>query len=293
MCRLFGLHAGTEVVTATFWLLDAPDSLAEQSRKNPDGTGLGLFDELGRPQLHKEPIAAWQDVKFSTDAHELTGTTFIAHVRYATTGSLDVRNTHPFLQDGRIFAHNGMIEGLDVVEERLRELGTYDLVLGQTDSERVFALITGCVRARKGDVSAGLVDAVRWLADNVPIYAVNILLCMGTQMWALRYPDTHQLFMLDRRLDGEPEFDMSTSRIRAQIETPAERSSVVFATEPMDDDPRWTLLDPGELVHVDANLDISRNSVLPDPPRQLVRRDDLSQPVFRAQHAMPGTRHLP
>jgi glutamine amidotransferase len=274
-------------------LLDAPDSLAQQSRKNPDGTGLGLFDERGRPQLHKEPIAAWQDAEFATDAHQLTGTTFIAHVRYATTGSVDVRNTHPFLQDGRIFAHNGMIEGLDVVDERLRDLGTYDLVLGQTDSERVFALATGCIRVQKGDVSAGLVDAVSWLAANVPIYAVNVLLCMGTQMWALRYPDTHQLFMLDRRRDGETDFDLATSRIRAQSEDLTERSSVVFATEPMDDDPRWCLLAPGELVYVDTNLDITRTVALPDPPRHLVRRDDLSQPVFCAQHALPGTRQLP
>jgi glutamine amidotransferase len=293
MCRLFGLTAGTEVVTATFWLLDAPDSLAQQSRKNPDGTGLGLFDERGRPQLHKEPIAAWQDAEFATDAHRLTGTTFIAHVRYATTGSLDVRNTHPFLQDGRIFAHNGMIEGLDVVDERLRELGTYDLVLGETDSERVFALATACIRAQNGDVSAGLVDAVSWLAANVPIYAVNVLLCMGAQMWALRYPDTHQLFMLDRRRDSGPDFDLSTSRIHAESEELTERPSVVFATEPMDDDPRWCLLNPGELVHVDPNLDVTRTVALPDPPRHLVCRDDLSQPVFRAQHALPGTRQLP
>jgi predicted glutamine amidotransferase len=293
MCRLFGLTAGTEIVTATFWLLDAPDSLAQQSRKNPDGTGLGLFDERGRPQLHKEPIAAWQDAEFATDAHRLTGTTFIAHVRYATTGSLDVRNTHPFLQDGRIFAHNGMIEGLDVVDERLRELGTYDLVLGETDSERVFALATACIRAQNGDVSAGLVDAVSWLAANVPIYAVNVLLCTGAQMWALRYPDTHQLFMLDRRRDGAPGFDLATSRIHAQSEELTKRSSVVFATEPMDDDPRWSMLDPGELVHVDSKLDITSTVALPDPPRHPVRRDDLSQPVFRAQHALPGTRQLP
>jgi glutamine amidotransferase len=293
MCRLFGLTAGTEIVTATFWLLDAPDSLAQQSRKNPDGTGLGLFDERGRPQLHKEPIAAWQDAEFATDAHRLTGTTFIAHVRYATTGSLDVRNTHPFLQDGRIFAHNGMIEGLDVIDERLRELGTYDLVLGETDSERVFALATACIRAQNGDVSAGLVDAVSWLAANVPIYAVNVLLCTGAQMWALRYPDTHQLFMLDRRRDGAPGFDLATSRIHAQSEELTKRSSVVFATEPMDEDPRWSMLDPGELVHVDSKLDITRTVALPDPPRHPVRRDDLSQPVFRAQHALPGTRQLP
>ena len=51
-----------------------------------------------------------------------------------------------------------------------------DLVLGQTDSERVFALITASIRARDGDVTAGLVDAMQWLAANVPIYAVNVLL---------------------------------------------------------------------------------------------------------------------
>src|ERR1700731_5079106 len=164
MCRLFGLHAGTEVCTATFWLLNAPDSLAEQSRKNPDGTGLGVFDQNGRPRLYKEPIAAWQDSQFATEAHRLTGTTFVAHVRYATTGSLDVRNTHPFLQDGRIFAHNGVVEGLDVLDQRLAELGTADLVLGQTDSERVFALITASIRACGGDVRDGLVDALGWLA---------------------------------------------------------------------------------------------------------------------------------
>jgi predicted glutamine amidotransferase len=284
MCRLFGLHAGTDVCSATFWLLDAPDSLSEQSRRNPDGTGLGVFDEHGRPEVHKEPIAAWQDADFATEAHHMTGTTFIAHVRYATTGALDVHNTHPFLQDGRIFAHNGVLEGLDVLDERLRDVGTDDLVLGQTDSERVFALITASIRAQDGDVTAGLVEAMKWLAANVPIYAVNVLLSTASDMWALRYPESHELYVLDRRLDGAPDFDLRTSRIRAWSQPLCTRPSVVFATERMDDDPRWSLLAPGELVHVDAALRVSRNVVLPDRPRYPISRSDLSLPVELAQH---------
>ncbi|SPM31052.1 class II glutamine amidotransferase [Mycobacterium terramassiliense] len=287
MCRLFGLHAGTDVCTATFWLLNAPDSLSEQSRRNPDGTGLGVFDRNGRPQVDKDPIAAWQDAQFATEAHELTGTTFVAHVRYATTGSLDVRNTHPFLQDGRIFAHNGVVEGLEDIDERLRELGTDGLVAGETDSERVFALITGSIRARGGDETAGLLDAMRWLAANVPIYAVNVVLSTATDMWALRYPQTHQLYVLDRRHPHEaapPEFDLRTHRIRARSEHLCTRSSVVFASEPMDDDPRWRPLEPGELVHVDAGLRITNAVVLPDPPAHPLRRADLSEPAQRAQH---------
>ena len=289
MCRLFGLHAGTNVVTATFWLLDAPDNLAQQSRKNPDGTGLGVFDGQGRPQVRKQPIAAWRDSDFATEAHEMTGTTFIAHVRYATTGSHSVVNTHPFVQDGRIFAHNGMVEGLDTLDEQLREMGTADLVLGQTDSERVFALITASIRAHDGDVQAGLVDVMGWLAANVPIYAVNVLLSTATDMWALRYPEANELYLLDRRHEHQPgarkpDFDLRTHRIRAQSEHLSARSSVVFASEPMDDDPRWCLLEPGELVHVDARLRITRRVVLPDPPAHQLRRSDLSAPAQAAQH---------
>ncbi len=271
MCRLFGLHAGTNVVTATFWLLDAPDNLAQQSRKNPDGTGLGVFDGQGPPQVRKQPIAAWQDSAFATEAHEMTGTTFIAHVRYATTGSHDVVNTHPFLQDGRIFAHNGVVEGLDALDERLREVGAADLVLGQTDSERVFALITASIRARGGDVRPGLVDAMGWLAANVPIYAVNLLLSTATDLWALRYPEANELYVSDRRETTAGQFQLRTKRIHADSEHLRFRPSVVFASEPMDADPRWRLLEPGELVHVDAGLQISSDLMLPDPPRHQLR----------------------
>src|SRR5277367_3474263 len=182
----------------------------------------------------------------------MTGTTFIAHVRYATTGSHDVVNTHPFLQDNRILAHNGVVEGLDVLDQRLREMGTAELVLGQTDSERVFALITASIRARDGDVTAGLVDAMSWLAANVPVYAVNVLLSTATDMWALRYPEANELYVLDRRATASAsEFHLRTNRIRARSKDLRERSVVVFATERMNDDPSWSLLDPGELVHVD------------------------------------------
>jgi predicted glutamine amidotransferase len=287
MCRLFGLHAGTNVVTATFWLLDAPDNLAEQSRRNPDGSGLGVFDGQGRPQVHKQPIAAWQDTEFATEAHDLTGTTFVAHVRYATTGSHDVLNTHPFLQDGRIFAHNGVVEGLDVLDARLRELGTAELVLGQTDSERVFALITASTRARGGEVTAGLIDAMRWLADNVPIYAVNILLSTATDLWALRYPESHELYVSDRRKPpDQPRFRLRTNRIRTESPTLHRQPSVVFATEPMDDAAHWQLLEPGELIHVDAGLQLTRHLVLLDPPRHLLRADELSPAAQAALHPM-------
>ena len=122
----------------------------------------------------------------------------------------------------------------------------------------------------------------------MPIYAVNMLLSTATDMWALRYPEpTSSTSWTGRRRRRDPEFDMRTKRIHARSEHLCTRPSVVFATERMDDDPRWSLLAPGELVHVDAALRITRDLVLPDPPRHLLRREDLSAPVAaRATHAV-------
>ena len=284
MCRLFGLHADKHVVTATFWLLDAPDNLVEQSRQNPDGTGIGVFEADGKPVVHKEPMAAWQDCEFATEAHELSGTTFIAHVRYSSSAALELRNTHPFLQDGRIFAHNGVVTGLDLLDARLRELGVDGLVHGKTDSERIFALITGCTRQHDGDVTAGILDGVGWLAETVPIFALNVLLSTATDMWALRYPETHELYMLDRREVEDRRLRMQTRRITAHSEHLTSDASVLFASEPMDDD-NWQLVAPGELVHIDAQLQINRRIAFPEPPEHQLSHDDLTAKAAASQHA--------
>lgn len=284
MCRLFGLHADKRVVTATFWLLEAPDNLAEQSRHNPDGTGLGVFEAGGTPVLYKQPMAAWQDREFATEAHELTSTTFIAHVRYSSGSALELRNTHPFLQDDRIFAHNGVVNGLDVIDARLRDLGVAELVQGDTDSERIFAMITACIRRNDGDVSAGIVDAVGWLAQTVPIFAINMLLSTATNMWALRYPETHELYLLDRRDVEGRRLRMRSDRICAHSEHLTSDASVLFASEPMDDDD-WQLLAPGELVQVGADLQIDRSIAFPDPPKHQLRHDDLTAQAAASQHA--------
>ncbi|MDQ6915511.1 MAG: class II glutamine amidotransferase, partial [Actinomycetota bacterium] len=109
MCRLFGMSGGRRRMRATFWLLEAPDSLAEQSRRNPDGYGLGTYDDDGSPDVDKRPAAAYEDELFAREAREEESCTFVAHVRYASTGKVELENTHPFEQRGRLFAHNGAV----------------------------------------------------------------------------------------------------------------------------------------------------------------------------------------
>jgi predicted glutamine amidotransferase len=246
MCRLFGLAAPAPV-TATFWLLDAPDSLRVQSHREPDGTGLGHFDADGRPRIEKQALAAYHDRSFAREARTVHSATFVAHIRFASTGGLDSRNTHPFEQRGRLFAHNGVLEGLGKLERHLGdEMG---LVQGETDSERLFALITSETERRAGDVGAGIAAAVDWVADNLPVLSLNFVLIEGDQLWALRYPDTHELQILERSA-GEALEQNSSHGTRVRSEHAAEQPTVVVASERLDPDPNWRMLAPGELVHV-------------------------------------------
>ena len=274
MCRLFGMHVGRSPLPATFWLLQAPASLVLQSHRNPDGAGIGCFQSDGEPFLEKEPLPAWADPAFARAARDLTGTTFVAHVRYATTGGLTTPNTHPFLQQGRLFAHNGVVAGLDLLDARLSELGTRNLVDGETDSERVFALITAEIDAHAGDVGAGLVAAVRWIADQLPVYALNLVLITATELWALRYPAADELYVLERPAGGNGttrQLDGRSTRISARSAGLEQRPATIVATERLDDDPGWRLLRPGELIHVDSDLTMTSSAPLKPPKNQLAR----------------------
>jgi predicted glutamine amidotransferase len=285
MCRLFGLAAGRERVHATFWLLEAPDSLAQQSRREPDGTGLGFYDAGGHPVVSKQPLAAFEDRDFAHEAKEIDSRTFVAHVRYASTGGLSPRNTHPFEQEGRLFAHNGVIEDLDRLEAELGD--DMSLVIGDTDSERFFALITREAR-RTGDVGEGIAAAARWVAGNLPLFAINLVLVTESDLWALRYPGTHDLFVLERAAGGPSggrhlEHSSPRASIRVRSGDLASCAAVVVATEKMDEDPGWAPLDSGELLHVDADLRVARRRVIERPPAHPLTLADLGVKAAASQ----------
>jgi predicted glutamine amidotransferase len=280
MCRLFGMSAGRTPTRATFWLLDAPDSLSVQSHREPDGTGLGWFDRDGRPHVSKQPLAAYDDPAFARRAYEVDSSTFIAHIRFASTGSLAPQNTHPFEQRGRLFAHNGVIEELATLDAHLG--GDLALVKGDTDSERFFALITREIAARDGDVAGGIGAACGWIAANLPVFAINFVLATAQGLWALRYPATHELFLL-RRQPGHELHHASSLGSRVTSEHGRAQPLVVIASERMDADQGWRPLAPGELVAVTPTLQVSSRVILDSPPARALSLEDLGARARRSQ----------
>ena len=285
VCRLFGMSGGREPVRATFWLLEAPDSLAEQSRREPDGTGLGTFDERGRPIVSKQPLAAYEDQAFAQEAREVTSRTFVAHVRYASTGAVSPDNTHPFEQRGRLFAHNGVIGDAERIEPELGDAA--GLIRGETDSERFFALITKEIE-EDGDVGAAIARAAGWIADNLPVFALNVILITDTELWALRYPDVHELFVLERDAGGPTgqrhlEHASARGSMRVRAGDLASRPAVVVASERMDEDPGWRALEPGELLRVDPDLHVTITRPLDRAPTHQLTLADLEGKAAASQ----------
>jgi glutamine amidotransferase len=285
MCRLFGLSGGPERITASFWLLQAPDSLSAQSHREPDGTGLGTYTEDGRPLVSKQPLAAYSDKEFACEAKEARSRTFVAHIRYASNGGVEMKNTHPFEQEGRLFAHNGVIGDVDRLDAELGEFRS--LVQGDTDSERFFALITREAQ-RTDDLGEAIGRAASWIAGNLPLFAINCILITASDLWALRYPDTHELHVLERAPggpDGESHLEHcgDPKETRVHSDDLAEHPSVVVASEPMDEDPGWRALQSGELLHVDGDLHATITTVLPEPPAHLLTLADLDPRAAASQ----------
>jgi glutamine amidotransferase len=269
MCRLFALHAGERDVAAEFWLLDAPTSIAHQSERNADGYGLAALTARRGMILIRNPVRASEDPAYRHVARRLDASEILVHLRYASTGNVSLVNTHPFSQDGRLFAHNGVVGDLDRIEARLG--ANRAMVMGDTDSERFFALITLAIREAGGDVRAGIKAAVREMVADFELYSLNFVLGELGHIWALRYPE-HNPLHLHRRQTGGPsgtapldEAD-AAGTLRLHSEDGAVTPIVVIASERISDEPGWEEIRPGELVHIGPDLEVDRETIVSGPP---------------------------
>jgi predicted glutamine amidotransferase len=207
----------------------------------------------------------------------------LVHLRYASTGDVSLVNTHPFSQDGRLFAHNGVVGDLARIEARLGS--NRAMVMGDTDSERFFALITLAIREAAGDVRAGVTQAVREIVAEYELYSLNFVLGEIGHIWALRYPE-HNPLHLHRRRPGGPnglapldEAD-AAGTLRLHSADGAVAPLVVIASERISDEPGWEEIQPGELVHVGPDLHVDREMILSGPPAHpmvLTAREQVTQ----------------
>ncbi len=253
-----------------FWLLEAPDSLAKQSEINADGFGIASLTTDKELMLIKKPVEAATDATFRRAAKHLEAAEMIVHLRFASNGGKEIANTHPFVQDGRIFAHNGIMGDTDRIDTELGE--DRAMITGDSDSERLFAVITMAIRDADGDVRAGIRNAVNRLADDYELYAINFVMAEQGEIWALRYPEKNDLFVLEREAGGEGgdrelEGKSSDGNLRLRTGEATDLPLVIVASEKICEEPGWSEVKSGELIHIGPDLKVDREMIIEHPPQ--------------------------
>jgi glutamine amidotransferase len=152
---------------------------------------MGWFGPDGTFHVVKRAAAAYEDHEFAREARKVESRTFVSHVRLGYTEDISHRNTQPFVQEGRLLAHNSWVGDLPKLEEEIAEHAA--LVEGETDSERLFALVTRETERHGGDVTQGIAAAARWAARELPLFAINLVVATKEELWALRYPESEEL----------------------------------------------------------------------------------------------------
>lgn len=225
---------------------------------NRDGWGIAYYAE-GDIRRFRDvgPAATSAWVKF-VEQQEIHCTLFLAHIRHANVGVINLPNTHPFARElgGNMhtFAHNGFLENFEA--SGMFQQSRFQC-LGSTDSEWAFC-----------GLMEGLADT--WLSEpDVPDInrRLEVIDRFASRIRALGisnfvYSDGDALFAhADRRIqaDGtvrEPGLWIHQQRARddiesvsgggIQVESPPQRIVMVASVPLTDDD--WVPMSTGELV---------------------------------------------
>jgi dimethylhistidine N-methyltransferase/ergothioneine biosynthesis protein EgtC len=226
VCRHLG-YLGPEMSLASL-LFARPHSLLHQSwapadmrgggTVNVDGFGVGWYPaRAGQPVRYRRCVPMWTDGGFASVARVTASPAVLAAVRSGTVGMpVSDGACAPFTEGPWLFSHNGLITGWPGSVAALAErLPTVDLLTldAPTDSALLWALVRR--RLRAGEPPDEAVAAVTsQVTETAPDSRLNLMLTDGRTLVATAW--WHSLSVLC---------------------TP---DTVVVASEPWDDDRRWS-----------------------------------------------------
>lgn len=265
MCELFALSSrAPATVTLSLEVFAKRGGLTGHYK---DGWGIAYYED-GAVNLIRDagPAADSPWINF-VEKQAPASCTVISHIRRATHGKVNLKNTHPFLRElggtNHVFAHNGALKGVDAyfdpTQARFHPIG-------DTDSEVAFCILMERMADIWLDHSAPppVDDRARifqGFADEMAsLGPANFLYADGEYLFAHGNRRTQSngkiqppgLHMLSRTCPGQDNVlceDGITICGRGQ-------QVVLFASVPLTDEP-WAPLEEGRVIMVGGGEEIS------------------------------------
>jgi glutamine amidotransferase len=245
-------------------LIRSQHSLLYQSKRDEYGTknaqGWGLEDyEKNKPNLVKQPKAAFDSDAFRWQAAKIHSKQVISHVRRATVVIVSLENTHPFVHHGLILAHNGHIDHFDVIRKKILSAITEEeskWIKGTTDSEYILAYLHHIYNQNpSAKLVTILTQGLRQIIQMIKVIdpdnesALNIVFSNGKEMAASCY--NRSLYFIERGAvhpcqvcNGELHINDKPKSFRA----------LVVASEPITTDEKWQKIPNKSIIEVDSNV---------------------------------------
>ena len=201
MCRLLGYVADRPTSVAEILGDEALADFTALTAVHGDGWGMA-WHAPGEHETHWASSAesALEDPRYAELVRQPLGRAGLVHLRWASPGlAITPENTHPFVDDGYAFAHNGHISPVDRLEGLLTDASRARLA-GTTDSERYFRFLMQRI-AETGDELAGVTDALGILMGEFPESSLNALMLTPEHLFAVHInsrastpPALHEMF---------------------------------------------------------------------------------------------------
>lgn len=156
-------------------LVTEKNSLLIQSREHRDGWGIAAYGAESVPLVAHGVGPAHSDPDFERVSSRVSSHTVVAHIRAASVGAVELRNSHPFHHGRWTFGHNGTLREFAKhrpAVEALINPSFRVLIKGTTDSERCFYLFLTRLAARHTlDLPVPVESVARAVAETMSLVA--------------------------------------------------------------------------------------------------------------------------
>ncbi len=259
MCRLLGVIAN-KTVDLEFSL----EKFEKYSKDNPDGWGIGWFDNAAAQVFKQELSASDTGSEYTGISKKVISKIIIAHVRRATEGDPSDQNSHPFQYKNWIFAHNGGVDREHLLPLLRSEFK--DALKGETDSEVYFFWLLQCIEDSE-DIIEGVKMALEKITPEIIFSGLNFLLSDGKSLYSFKYSDQARSHYTLYNLKRDPEisrpisFESKETKVLIHSKTLKGEGAVLVCSEKLTGEV-WKDVPFGNMVIIDPDLNIQTVSIL-------------------------------